>query len=444
MKKTILLFIVFISASAYSQNSSSNFTLEQAVEYALAENASMKNAAADKRDAVAQKWATIATGLPQIQGSINYQNQLKQPVAQIPAEFFGGQPGTFSEIVFGQSQSLNASVTLNQLIFDGSYVVGVQATRTFLDYSENAYDKTALEIRASVVSAYANALMAAQSADLLSKNVAQIERNLFEASELFKSGLGEEETVDQLRLTFKTLQSNERNAYRLAKISKQMLNVMMGRETTDPLTLVDTLERLVGIEMVADIPVDFDLAKNVDYRMIENLTEQRSLELKLAKSKALPTLSSSFSLGTNAFSDSFDFLDADKKYFNTAILGVNLQIPLFSSLLRSATTQRAKIADLKAQNTKTETERLLALQFETLTSALTLAREQVVTTKDNLDLAQRIADKNEIKFKEGMASSFELREAQLQLFAAQQEYLTALVSVVTSHTDLANFLNESL
>lgn len=444
MKKTILLFIVFISASAYSQNSSSNFTLEQAVEYALAENASMKNAAADKRDAVAQKWATIATGLPQIQGSLNYQNQLKQPVAQIPAEFFGGQPGTFSEIVFGQSQSLNASVTLNQLIFDGSYVVGVQATRTFLDYSENAYDKTALEIRASVVSAYANALMAAQSADLLSKNVAQIERNLFEASELFKSGLGEEETVDQLRLTFKTLQSNERNAYRLAKISKQMLNVMMGRETTDPLTLVDTLERLVGIEMVADIPVDFDLTKNVDYRMIENLTEQRSLELKLAKSKALPTLSSSFSLGTNAFSDSFDFLDADKKYFNTAILGVNLQIPLFSSLLRSATTQRAKIADLKAQNTKTETERLLALQFETLTSALTLAREQVVTTKDNLDLAQRIADKNEIKFKEGMASSFELREAQLQLFAAQQEYLTALVSVVTSHTDLANFLNESL
>jgi outer membrane protein len=444
MKKTILLFIVFISASAYSQNSSSNFTLEQAVEYALAENASMKNAAADKRDAVAQKWATIATGLPQIQGSLNYQNQLKQPVAQIPAEFFGGQPGTFSEIVFGQSQSLNASVTWNQLIFDGSYVVGVQATRTFLDYSENAYDKTALEIRASVVSAYANALMAAQSADLLSKNVAQIERNLFEASELFKSGLGEEETVDQLRLTFKTLQSNERNAYRLAKISKQMLNVMMGRETTDPLTLVDTLERLVGIEMVADIPVDFDLTKNVDYRMIENLTEQRSLELKLAKSKALPTLSSSFSLGTNAFSDSFDFLDADKKYFNTAILGVNLQIPLFSSLLRSATTQRAKIADLKAQNTKTETERLLALQFETLTSALTLAREQVVTTKDNLDLAQRIADKNEIKFKEGMASSFELREAQLQLFAAQQEYLTALVSVVTSHTDLANFLNESL
>jgi len=444
MKKTLQVLVFLVSASTFSQESISSFTLEQSVDYALIENASIKNAAADKKDALAQKWATIASGLPQIQGSVNYQNQLKQPVAQIPAEFFGGEPGTFSEVVFGQPQSLNASVTWNQLIFDGSYVVGVQATRTFLDYSQNAYDKTALEVRASIVSAYANALMAAQSAELLSKNVAQIERNLFEATALLKNGLGEEETVDQLRLTFKTLQSNERNAYRLAKISKQMLNVMMGREVNDPIYLLDTLERLVGIEMVEEIPTDFDLTKNVDYRMVQNLTEQRSLELKLAKSKALPTLSSSLSLGANSLGDTFDFLDPDKKYFNTAILGVNLQIPLFSSLLRSANTQRAKIADLKAQNTKTETERMLALQFETLTSALTLAREQVVTTKDNLDLAQRIADKNEIKFKEGMASSFELREAQLQLFAAQQEYLSALVSVVTSHTDLANFLNESL
>jgi outer membrane protein len=444
MKKTLQVLVFLVSASTFGQETISSFTLEQAVDYALIENASIKNAAADKKDALAQKWATIASGLPQIQGSVNYQNQLKQPVAQIPAEFFGGEPGTFSEVVFGQPQSLNASVTWNQLIFDGSYVVGVQATRTFLEYSQNAYDKTALEVRASIVSAYANALMAAQSAELLSKNVAQIERNLFEATALLKNGLGEEETVDQLRLTFKTLQSNERNAYRLAKISKQMLNVMMGREINDPLYLLDTLERLVGIEMVEELPTDFDLTKNVDYRMVQNLTEQRSLELKLAKSKALPTLSSSLSLGANAFGDTFDFLDPDKKYFSTAILGVNLQIPLFSSLLRSANTQRAKIADLKAQNTKTETERLLALQFETLTSAITLAREQVVTTKDNLDLAQRIADKNEIKFKEGMASSFELREAQLQLFAAQQEYLFALVSVVTSHNDLANFLNESL
>ena len=444
MKNVLIIFFLTLSTASFAQQEVTFVSLEEAVRLALEENTKMKNAAADKKDALAQKWATIATGLPQIQGNIAYQNQLRQPVAQIPAEFFGGQPGTFSEVVFGQPQSLNSSVSLNQLIFDGSYIVGVQATRTFLEYSQNAYEKTALEVRASVVSAYANTLMAARSAAILSKNVAQVERNLFEANALYENGLGEQETVDQLRITFRTLQNNERNSYRLAKISKQMLNVIMGRSIDSPLELSDSLEKLVGIEMVSEIPADFDITQNVDYKMVENLTESTALELKLAKSKALPTLSTNFSLGANAFADTFDFLESDKKYFTTAIFGVNLQIPLFSSLMRSANTQRAKIADLKAQNTKSDTERLLELQFESLTSALTLAKEQVITSKDNLDLAERIAQKNEIKFKEGVASSFELREAQLQLYAAQQEYLSSMVAVITAHTDLANFLNESL
>lgn len=421
-----------------------NLTLEQAVEFALDHNIQMKNAAQDRRDAQAQKWATIATGLPQISGSVNYQNQLEQPVAQIPAQFFGGEPGTFEEVVFGQPQTFNAGVSWNQLIFDGSYIVGVQATRTFLEYSENLYNKTSLEVRAAVVEAYANALMAEKSADLLSKNVAQVERNLYEAQALFDNGLGEEETVDQLQITYATLKSNEKNAYRMARISHYMLNALLGREINAPIELLDSLEALVGIEMVSELPASFEFDQNIDYLMVENLTKKTALELKLAKSKALPTLSASLNLGTNAFGQSFNFFESGKEYFNTAILGVNLQVPIFSSLLRSANTQRAKIADIKAQNTKIDTERMLSVQFENLSSAFALSKEQFLTAKDNLDLAQRIADKNELKFKEGVASSFDLRQAQLQLYQTQQEYLSSMVRVINTHTELANFLNESL
>lgn len=421
-----------------------NVTLEQAVEFALDHNIQMKNAAQDRRDAQAQKWATIAAGLPQISGSVNYQNQLEQPVAQIPAQFFGGEPGTFEEVIFGQPQTFNAGVSWNQLLFDGSYIVGVQATKTFLEYSENLYNKTSLEVRAAVVEAYANALMAEKSADLLSKNVAQVERNLYEAQALFDNGLGEEETVDQLQITYATLKSNEKNAYRMARISHYMLNALLGREINAPIKLLDSLEALVGVEMVSELPSSFEFDQNIDYLMVENLTKKTALELKLAKSKALPTLSASLNLGTNAFGQSFDFFESGKEYFNTAILGVNLQVPLFSSLLRSANTQRAKIADIKAQNTKIETERMLSVQFENLSSAFALSKEQFLTAKDNLDLAQRIADKNELKFKEGVASSFDLRQAQLQLYQTQQEYLSSMVRVINTHTELANFLNESL
>ena len=117
MKNVLIIFFLTLSTASFAQQEVTFVSLEEAVRLALEENTKMKNAAADKKDALAQKWATIATGLPQIQGNIAYQNQLRQPVAQIPAEFFGGQPGTFSEVVFGQPQSLNASVSLNQLIF---------------------------------------------------------------------------------------------------------------------------------------------------------------------------------------------------------------------------------------------------------------------------------------------------------------------------------------
>jgi outer membrane protein TolC len=445
--KYIFLFASLVALafnSLQAQESTLKLTLEQAVDYALSHNIKMKNAAQDIRDAQAQKWATIATGLPQISGSANFQNQLEQPVAQIPAQFFGGQPGTFEEVVFGQPQILNAGLSYNQLIFDGSYVVGVQAIKTFIAYSENAYNKTSLEVRASVVEAYANALMAEKSAELLSKNVAQVERNLFESKALFENGLGEQETVDQLQITYTTLKSNEKNAYRIARISLYMLNVLLGREINEAIDLIDSLEALVGVEMVSPLTETFEFEQNVDYKMVENLTEQTALELKLAKSRALPTLSASLNLGANAFGERFDFFETGKEYFNTAILGVNLQVPIFSSLLRSANTQRAKIADIKAQNTKKDTERMLSVQFENLSSAFALSKEQFLSAKDNLDLAQRIADKNELKFKEGIASSFDLRQAQLQLYQSQQEYLSSMVRVINTHTQLANFLNESL
>jgi outer membrane protein len=447
MRYRLIASIVFFMGTQLmlaQKDETLNLTLEQAVEFALDHNIQMKNAAQDRRDAQAQKWATIATGLPQISGSVNYQNQLEQPVAQIPAQFFGGEPGTFEEVIFGQPQTFNAGVSWNQLLFDGSYIVGVQATKTFLEYSENLYNKTSLEVRAAVVEAYANALMAEKSAALLSKNVAQVERNLYEAQALFDNGLGEEETVDQLQITYATLKSNEKNAYHMARISYYMLNALLGREINAPIKLLDSLEALVGVEMVSELPASFEFDQNIDYLMVENLTKKTALELKLAKSKALPTLSASLNLGTNAFGQSFDFFESGKEYFNTAILGVNLQVPLFSSLLRSANTQRAKIADIKAQNTKIDTERMLSVQFENLSSAFALSKEQFLTAKDNLDLAQRIADKNELKFKEGVASSFDLRQAQLQLYQTQQEYLSSMVRVINTHTELANFLNESL
>ncbi|MGB5822025.1 MAG: TolC family protein, partial [Saonia sp.] len=143
MRNYFLTFLSLLSVSfGISQDQPTTFTLEEAIAYALENNYSVINAGRDMVDAQKQKWETIASGLPQIEGTINYQNQLIQPVVQIPAEFFNGEPGTFEEVVFGQPQQATATATLRQQIFDGSYIVGVQATKAFISFSTNNKEKT--------------------------------------------------------------------------------------------------------------------------------------------------------------------------------------------------------------------------------------------------------------------------------------------------------------
>lgn len=425
-----------------AQEAPYEFSLDQAVAFALENNYDAINANRDLTDAQKQKWETIAAGLPQINGAVSYQNQLKQPVSQIPAEFFGGEPGTFQEVVFGQSQSVNASATLTQMIFDGSYIVGIQASEAFLRYTDNSKEKNDLQVKASVIEAYGNVLLAQESVSILEKNKETLEKNLYETKKLYENGLGEEENVDQLQITLSSIENQLKNAIRLENITKQMLNLMMGLPIDHPTELTENLDELTQEQIDFNlIENSFILDDNTDYKIALNLNEQRELELKLAKSKALPTLNAFVNYGSQSFSNEFNFF-GDVDWFDYSVLGVDLNIPIFSSLKRSASTQRAKIALDKAKTQLTQAESQIKLQHATAKSDYILAIEEYQTSKDNLDLAERIENKNQIKYSEGLATSFELRQAQTQLYSTQQEYLQSMVDVINKKTALENIINQ--
>jgi outer membrane protein TolC len=443
--RSILVTLVLVLGffQAHAQEEPTSFSLQEAIDYALKYNYSILNADRDLLDAQKQKWEVIASGLPQISAAVSYQNQLKQPVNQIPAEFFGGEPGTFAEVVFGQPQSVTAFATLTQQIFDGSYIVGVQATQTFLRYSENNKKKTDQEVLQSVVEAYGNVLLAQESVLIFRKNLATLEKNLYETKRIFENGLGDQQSVDQLQITFTSVENQLKNAERLEKITLQMLNVLLGREVGSELDLTDKLNELTQSQINYNLlESDLVLENNIDYQIVENLNDQRRLELKLAKSRALPTLNAFVNYGFSGFGEQFNFLQREQDWFASSILGIDLRVPIFSSLGRSASTQRAKIAYEKAKTQKKETEQLIWLQHETAKSNYILAIEEYNTSKKNLELAERIEGQNQVKYSEGVASSFELRQAQTQLYSAQQEYLQNMVRVINSKTELQNILNK--
>jgi outer membrane protein TolC len=426
----------------FSQENPKIFTLQEAITFALENNYKAINADRDIIDAQKQKWQTIADGLPQVTANASYQNQLIQPVSLLPGEIAGGDPGTFIPLILGLPQTANVSATLSQQIFDGSYIVGVQAAKTFISYSANNKEKTALEVRRAVVEAYGNVLLARASVKIFEKNIETLQKNLFETRKIFENGLGDEESVEQLQITLSSVENQLKNGTRLKGITLQMFNLTLGMDIDNASILAENLDDLTRKQTdLSLVESDFNIENNVDYKLAMNLNEQRYFELKLQKSRALPTLNAFINYGNFAFSDRFNFLSNEAQWFETSALGFDLSIPIFSSLKRSASTQRAKIALDKAKTQLTEAEEQIRLQLKQSRSNYILAIEQYDTNKENLELAERIENKNQIKYAEGIASSFELRQAQLQLYDAQNKHLQSMVDVINTKTSLETVLN---
>jgi outer membrane protein TolC len=431
-----------ITITGFSQEIRQRFSLQEAIDFALENNRTAKNAAHDIEAAKNQKWETIATGLPQISASVDYQNFLKQQVSLIPAEFFGGNPGEFAELTFGTKQNVTATATLNQKIFDGSYIVGLQSAKVFLQISKNAKEKTDLEVRKAVIEAYGNVLLAEESVHILKRNVKTLDKNLFETNKIYQNGLEEQESVEQLQITLSGVESNLKNVTRLKDLAYQMLNITLGLEINNGTLLTDRLETLTAQHMDLGLLNADEIVENtVDYKIAENDKTSKELLLKLEKSKALPTLSTFINGGYSAFRDDFNFTSKNQKWFGSSLLGVNLNIPIFSSFGRSASTQRAKINLEKAKNDLTETQQIIKLQIASAKSDYQFAIEDYENKKQNLNLAKRIETKNQTKFFEGIGSSFDLRQAQTQLYAAQQEFLQSMLDVINKKAELETVLN---
>lgn len=442
MKNYFIIILCFLfSFGLYAQEQ--QFSLQEAIDYALENNRTAKNAARDIEAAKKQKWETTATGLPQISASVEYNNWLKQQISLIPAEFFGGNPGEFAEIAFGTEQSMTATAVINQKIFDGSYLVGLQSAKVFLQISQNAKEKTDLEVRKAVINAYGNVLLAIESVNILERNLDVLQKNLDETTKIYENGLGDQESVEQLQITFSSVESNLNNIKRLQTLAYQMFNITLGLDINSNVVLTDFLAGLTTQNIVISLlEADENVENTVDYRIAANDQRSKELLLKLEKSKALPTINAFLNGAYSGYSDQFTFLNKDERWFGSSLFGMTMNIPIFSSFERTSATQRAKINLDKSKDDLIETEQRLKLEIASAKSNYQFAIEDYENKKENLSLAERIEQKNQTKFFEGIASSFELRQAQTQLYSTQQEFLQAMLDVINKKAELETVLNE--
>ena len=443
MKKYLVIIVtVFFAFTVNGQEETKSLSLQEAIDYAIENSYNSRAAINDIAAAKKKVWETTTIGLPQVEAKIDYQNWLKQQVSLLPAEIFGGTAGEFSEVTFGTQQNLNATVTLRQLLFDGSYLVGLQSARTFLKISEQAKEKTELGVKEAVINAYGNVLISEKSIEILKRNKMLLEKNLEEVKKIYENGLNEEEDVEQLEITLGNVKSQLNSVIRMKAVAYQMLNITLGNPIETKLMLTDSLDSLtesnINFGLIAET---FKLENHIDFKIAENDRESKRLLMRYEQSKALPTLSAFVNYGSTSNSNSFTFFNGDQKWFGSSLLGVSLNIPIFSSFQRKSKTAQAKIALETADIRLEETRQKLNLQAERAKSDYQLSIENYETAKRNVSLAERIEKKQQVKFFEGISSSFDLTQAQNQLYSQQQAFIQSMLDVIAKKAALETALN---
>ena len=444
MKIHLFLFLILLTGVTQAQNLPESLSLKEAIAFGLTHNRSIINADREIQKAKKEKWKTVATGLPQISSEVNYQNFLEMPVSLVPAEFFGGNPGEFRELTFGTEQNMIGTLKMEQLIFDGSYLVGLQAAKVYLAISENLFEKTNLDVKKMVTNLYSNVLLAKYNIRFLEKNKVSLENNFQEIHQLFRNGFEEEESVEQIQLSLAQTNNQLKYAENLLKIQQEMLKFVIGYPIGTPLKLSDELDDIFNEDLYFEsLPNTDNIDNNIDIRIADNNVKSEALKLKLEQSKALPKVNAFINQTYTGNSNEFTFTDIDQKWYGSSLLGLNVKIPIFSSLGRSANTQKAKISLDQAKTQLEETQSKIRIDANAALNEYQLAIDNYYTEKENLRLAERIEQKNQTKFFEGMIQSFELRIAQLQLYSAQSNFVNAIQKVITNKIELETLLNQS-
>ncbi|TXD47783.1 TolC family protein [Polaribacter sp. IC073] len=439
MKKLILACIstcFFLLSNA--QEKTQQLTLKEAIKFAIEHSYNTKVSQNDILSAQRKVWETTTIGLPQIDGKVDYQNFIKQPITL--ADF--DQDGTNEEFIFGTQQNMNATVTLKQLLFDGSYLVGLQASKTYLKISEQANEKTEMLTKEAVINAYGNVLVTENSITILESNIKILQKNYNDAKKIYENGFNEEEDVEQLEITLGNLKNQLNSVLRMKGIAYQMLNLSIGNPIETKLILTDSLDSLAESNIsLALVAKTFNVNNHIDFKISENDRETKRLMMKLEQSKALPTLSAFLNYGTQANSGSFSFLKSNQRWFDSSLLGVSLNVPIFSSFGRKAKTAQAKIALENADIRLEEIKQRLSLEAQKAKNDYQISIDNYQTSKKNVGLAERIEKKQRIKFFEGISSSFDLLQAQNQLYTQQQNYIQSMLDVIAKKATLENALN---
>ncbi|NOU18744.1 MAG: TolC family protein [Bacteroidales bacterium] len=458
IRKCLLTFIILgLIYEGFGQEKSetavkNQFTLEEAVQYAIQNGYDVKSKGIDLTVAKKKIWEVTAMGLPQVSGSVAYQHVFEVPVLSFgyafdPSSLPSGVNLTKQDIIdaykpatpisLGVANNTTWDVTVSQLIFSGEYIVGLRASKVFREMSEQNLTKSYEDIKESVSTSYYLALVIDENVRILKETQQITDSNLKDLVAMGDQGLVEQTGVDQVRIIKSTIDNAVSSLERAAVVSKNLLKFQMGLPIESEITLTDKLDKYTDESFFTPYMGEkFDVTKTMDYQILETGVKLQKLNWDREKTTFLPSLAGYFRHYEQLKSASFNFQPKN-------VAGINISVPIFSSGMRGVKVQQARLNFEKMKLSQQQATEGLNLQYQNTFNEFQTAFSSFITNKKNMELAKRIFDQTMIKYKEGVSSAMDLNTAENQYLTTQRDYFSALNSLLTAKVKLNKLLSKN-
>lgn len=437
---TTLLLSFCIVNTIFGQTDTSQvmkFSLSAAQEYAVQNATGMKNADLNAKISKKRTLEIITEGLPQISGSINYVYNYKQQKSIIPAGAFSPQE---LEVTFVNPFQGIASLEWQQLLVDGRYFLGLKANKAIVAVSEQQVEMTAIDLKNQVAKSYYAALTAKESKLVIEKSYKTVQQLLKETEATYKEGLIEELDVDRLKVSLTTIESQLKNIDLQATLALNFLKYQMGLDFEQKVELTDELEPLLTLDDVSQEVFSFNPQSRIEFRLLTTQHELRGYDAKRFALGYAPALYGSFTYGANAFGTEANLLN--RTWFGFGALGVSLQVPIFDSFKKGSQYQQKKLEQQQAFNNLKDFENSSKVQVGNAYLSYQTSFENYKNLKANVELANKIFNTVQIKYKNGVGNSFELANAESSYTQAIGNYTSGMYNLLAAKTDLDKALGK--
>ena len=437
MRKSLPLLILssILSIGLFAQNADSTMKLSanEAIEFAMAHQKDVVNSALDMKISDARVNEIIGIGLPQINGSLDLKDFFELPTNLIPGEFVG-KPGTYYPIKFGTQWQSAAGITASQLIFDPSYIIGVQATKTIRELSGKNVTRTRIETAANVYKAYYSLLLVRERRKVIDANVARLFKLKKDTKALYTNGFVEKIDLDRVNLAYNNVVSEKEKMDNIEKATENVLKFQMGMTIGNNIELTDSLD-IAKVKNLTSQESTADVSKRIEYNILETQLRLQEYNIKRYKVGYYPSLVGFANVSTTAQRSAFNILDPTRKWYPTGLLGATLNIPIFDGLQKHAKIRQCELERDKIKNEIGNFENAATLQIRNSRLTLQDAIRSLDIQEQNLVLAKDVVRTSKVKYDQGVGSNLEVLNAETSLKEAQSNYYNAIYSAIIAKID---------